>query len=146
MFSQVRQALDSLTAALDGVSSAPTGELREVLALAKPLRARIEMLETAVASRIAARERHGDGGAGVLHRVAAVPRSDAARNVRAAAELEQVPAARTALADGEMCMANAARPARAARSTSPEAVQGDADLVEMAKTLPPDEFAHASQR
>ena len=146
MFSQVRQALDSLAAALDGVGSAPAGELREALALAKPLRARIEMLETAVASRIAACERHGDGGAGVLHQVAAVPRSDAARNVRAAAELERVPAARTALADGEMCMANAARLARAARSVSPEAVQGDADLVEQAKTLPPDEFAHASQR
>ena len=146
MFLQMRQALESLAAALDGVGSAPAGELREALALAKPLRARVEMLETAVASRIAARERHGDGGAGVLHQIAAVPRSDAARNVRAAAELEQVPAARSALAHGEMCMANAARLARAARSTSPDAVQGDADLVEMAKTLPPAEFAHASAR
>ena len=146
MFSQVQQALDSLAAALDSVGSAPAGELREALALAKPLRARVEMLETAVASRIAAQERHGDGGAGVLHQIAAVPRSDAARNVRAAAELEQVPAARSALADGEMCMANAARLARAARSTSPEAVQDDAELVEQAKTLPPDEFAHASAR
>lgn len=146
MFPQVRQALDSLAVAIDGVESAPTGELREALALAKPLRARLEMLETAVASKIAARERHGDGGAGVLHQIAAVPRSDAVRNVRAAAGLEQVPAAQSALADGEMCMSNAARLARAARATSPEAVQGDADLVEMAKTLPPDEFAHASQR
>ena len=146
MFSQVRQALDSLAAALDAVHAAPAEELREALALAKPLRARVETLETAVAARIAACERHGDGGAGVLHQIAAVPRSDAARNVRAAAELEQVPAARAALADGEMCMANAARLARAARSTSPEAVQADAELVEQAKTLPPDEFAHASAR
>ena len=146
MFSQVRQALDSLAAALDAVHAAPAEELREALALAKPLRARVETLETAVASRIAARERHGDGGAGVLHQIAAVPRSDAARNVRAAAELEQVPAARAALAGGEMCMANAARLARAARSTSAEAVQADAELVEQAKTLPPDEFAHASAR
>ena len=146
MFSQVRQALDSLAGALDAVDSASTGELREALALAKPLRARLETLETAVASKIAARERHGDGGAGVLHQIAAVPRSDAARNVRVAAELEHVPAAQSALADGDMCMANAARLARAARSTSPEAVQEDSGLVEMAKTLPPDEFAHASQR
>ena len=146
MFSQVRQALDFLAAAINGVESAPTGELREALALAKPLRARLETLETAVASKIAARERHGDGGAGVLHQIAAVPRSDAARNVRVAAELERVPAAQSALADGDMCMANAARLARAARSTSPEAVQEDSGLVEMAKTLPPDEFAHASQR
>ncbi|WP_419552353.1 HNH endonuclease [Candidatus Poriferisodalis sp.] len=146
MFSQVRQALDSLASALDGVDGAPTAELREALGLAKPLRAKLETLETAVASQIARRERHGDGGAGVLHQIAAVPRSEAARNVRAAAELERVPDARSALAEGEMCMANAARLARAARDTSPDAVQDDAEFVNLAKTLPPDEFAQASQR
>ena len=146
MFSQVRQALDSLAAALDDVDAAPTAELREALGLAKPLRARLETLETAVASQIAWRECHGDGGAGVLHQVAAVPRSDAARNVRVAAELEQLPEAQSALAQGEMSMANAARLARAARHTSLEAVQRDAELVNLAKTLPPDEFAQASQR
>ena len=146
MFSQVRQALDSLAAALDEVDAAPTAELRETLGLAKPLRTKLETLETAMASQIARRERHGDGGAGVLHLLAAVPRSDAARNVRVAAELQQLPEAQSALAEGEMSMANAARLARAARHTSPEAVQGDAELVNLAKTLPPDEFAHASQR
>ena len=146
MFSQVRLALDSLSVALDGVDAAPTAELREALGLAKPLRAKLERLETAVASQIARRERHGDGGAGVLHQVAAVPRSEAARNVRVAVELEQIPEAQSALAEGEMSMANAARLARAARHTSPEAVDGDAELVNLAKTLPPDEFAQASQR
>ncbi|MCY3891809.1 MAG: HNH endonuclease signature motif containing protein [Acidimicrobiaceae bacterium] len=146
MFSQVRQALDSLAAALDEVDAAPTAELRETLGLAKPLRTKLETLETAMASQIARRERHGDGGAGVLHQLAAVPRSDAARNVRVVAELQQLPEAQSALAEGEMSMANAARLARAARHTSPEAVQGDAELVNLAKTLPPDEFAHASQR
>ena len=146
MFSQVQSALDSLTAALGSVDAAPTEALREALALAKPLRVRLETLETAVASQIAAREKHGDGGVGVLHQVAAVPRSDAARNVRTAAELEQLPDAQSALAGGEMCMANAARLARAARQTSPEAVQGDPELVDLAKTLPPDEFAQASAR
>ena len=146
MFSQVRQALDSLAAALDGVDGAPAAELRETLGLAKPLRAKLETLETAVAAQIARRERHGDGGAGVLHQIAAVPRSEAARNVRTAAELERVPDAQSALAEGEMCMANAARLARAARDTSPDAVQDDAEFVNMAKTLPPDEFAQASQR
>ena len=146
MFSQVRQALDSLAAALDGVGGAPTAELRETLGLAKPLRAKLETLETAVAAQIARRERHGDGGAGVLHQIAAVPRSEAARNVRTAAELERVPDAQSALAEGEMCMANAARLARAARDTSPDAVQDDTEFVNLAKTLPPDEFAQASQR
>ncbi len=146
MFSQVRQALDSLAAALDGVDAASTSDLREALGLAKPLRAKLETLETAVASQIAQRERHGDGGAGVLHQIAAVPRSEAARNVRTAAELEQLPDAQSALVEGEMCMANAARLARAARDTSPDAVQDDVEFVNMAKTLPPDEFAQASQR
>ena len=146
MFSQVQQALESLAAALDGVGGAPTAELREALGLTKPLRAKLETLETAVASQIAQRERHGDGGAGVLHQIAAVPRSEAARNVRTAAELEQLPDAQSALAEGEMCMANAARLARAARDTSPNAVQDDTEFVNMAKTLPPDEFAQASQR
>ena len=146
MFSQVRQALDSLAAALDGVDSASTAELRETLGLTKPMRAKLETLETAVASQIAQRERHGDGGAGVLHEIAAVPRSEAARNVRTAAELERVPDAQSALAEGEMCMANAARLARAARDTSPNAVQDDTEFVNLAKTLPPDEFAQASQR
>ena len=146
MFSQVQSALDSLAAALDSVEDAPTAELREALGLAKPLRARLETLETAVASQIASRERHGDGGAGVLHQIAAVPRSDAARNVRTAAELDRLPEAQTALADGEMCMANAARLARVARQTSPEAVQEDPELVDLAKSLPADEFAQASAR
>ena len=146
MFSQVRQALDSLAAALDGVYSASTAELRETLGMAKPLRAKLETLETAVASQIAQREHHGDGGAGVLHEIAAVPRSEAARNVRTPAELERVPDAQSALAEGEMCMANAARLARAARDTSPNAVQDDTEFVNLAKTLPPDEFAQASQR
>ena len=146
MFSQVRQALDSLAAALDGVDSASTAELRETLGLAKPLRAKLETLETAAASQIARRERHGDGGAGVLHEIAAVPRSEAARNVRTAAGLERVPDAQSALAEGEMCMANAARLARAARDTSPDAVQDDTEFVNLAKSLPADEFALASQR
>ena len=66
--------------------------------------------------------------------------------MRTAAELEHVPDAQAALAEGEMCMANAARLARAARDTSPDAVQDDTEFVNLAKTLPSDEFAQASQR
>lgn len=45
-----------------------------------------------------------------------------------------------------MSLANAGKLAQAARKTSPDAVQGDVDLVQMAKTLPEDEFAQAAQR
>ena len=66
--------------------------------------------------------------------------------MRAEAELAELPEARTAVADGEISLANAAKLAQAARKTSADAVRGDADLVQMAKTLPSDEFAQAAQR
>ena len=146
MFSQVQQALDCLTAALDCVDTAPTGELRRTLGLAKSLRSRVELLETKAASVVAQRERHGDGGAGLLNQVGGRSRSDAARNARTEAELAELPVARSGVAEGEISFANAAKLAHAARKTSADAVQADADLVQMAKTLPDDEFAQAAQR
>ena len=146
MFSSVQQALDCLTAALDGVEVAPTGELRRTLGLAKRLRSRVELLETRAASAVAERERHGDGGAGLLNQVGGRSRSDAARNARLDAALAELPGARAGVADGEITLANAAKLAHAARKTSPDAVEGDVELVQMAKTLPPDEFAQAAQR
>ncbi|WP_419864435.1 HNH endonuclease [Candidatus Poriferisodalis sp.] len=146
MFSQVQQALECLVAALDGVQAAPTGELRRTLEMAKQLRSRVELLETKAASAVAQRERHGDGGAGLLNQVGGRSRSEAARNVRTDAELAVLPEARTAVSEGEICLANASKLAQAARKTSPDAVQADPELVQMAKTLPEDEFAQAAQR
>ena len=146
MFSQVQQALECLTAALDGVAAAPTGELRRTLGLAKSLRSRVELLETKSAAAVAQRERHGDGGAGLLNQVGGRSRAEAARNVRTEAELAGLPETRSAVSEGELSLANAAKLAQAARKTSPDAVEGDAELVQMAKTLPPDEFAQAAQR
>ena len=146
MFSQVQQALECLTAALDGVEAASTGELRRTLGMAKKLRSRVELLETRAASLVAQRERHGDGGAGLLNQVGGRSRSEAARNVRLETELAELPAARTGVSEGEISLTNAAKLAQAARKTTPDAVQGDADLVQLAKTLPPDEFAQAAQR
>ena len=146
MFTHVKQALESLSAALGGLDAAPTQELRDALGLAKSLRTKVELLETRAASLVAQRERHGDGGAGLLNQVGGLSRSEAARNVRVASELASLPQAQSAVADGEISLANAAKLAQAARKTSPEAVQDDAGLVEMAKALPTDEFAQAAQR
>lgn len=142
----MRQALELLDAALDGVEEASTQKLREALGLAKRLRSRVELYETKAASVVARRERHGDGGAGLLNQVSGRSRSEAVRNVRAEAEIEQMPAARAGVSDGEISLANAASLTKAARKTSADAVDGDADLVEMAKTLPEDEFAQVAQR
>ena len=146
MFSHVEQALEHLGAALDGVDAAPSGELRQVLGLSKQLRSRVELLETKAASLVARREDHGDGGARLLSEHSGLSRSDAARNVRTGAELALIPDADAGVAEGQISLANAARLARAARRTSPGAVQNDSELIGLAKTLPADEFAQAAVR
>jgi len=146
MFLQVQQALKCIGEALDGVESASTDELRRTLASVKSLRSRVELLETKAASQVAQRERHGDGGAGLLSQIGGRSRSDAVRNVRTEAELIGLPEARDAVSEGKISLANASKLAQAARKTGPEAVRDDADLVQMAKTLPDDEFAQAVQR
>ena len=146
MYSQVRQALECIDLALRSVDAAATEELRNALGVAKSLRTKVEVLETRVASTIALRERHGDGGAGLLNQIGGLTRFEAARNVRVDAELGELPEARDALTEGEISLENAAKLAQAARKTSAETVQDDADLIEMAKSLPTDEFAQAAQR
>ena len=146
MFSHVEQALGHLTTALDGIEAAPSDQLRRTLALSKQLRSRVELLETKAAALVAQRERHGDGGAGLLREHSGLSRSDAARNVRTGAELAAIPDADAGVAEGQISLENAARLARAARKTSPGAVQHDPGLIGLAKTLPADEFAHAARR
>ncbi|WP_420445044.1 HNH endonuclease [Candidatus Poriferisodalis sp.] len=146
MFSHVEQALGHLTSALDAVDAASSDQLRRTLALSKQLRSRVELLETKAAALVARREDHGDGGAGLLSEHSGLSRSDAARNVRTGAELASIPDADEGVAAGQISLANAARLARAARKTSPGAVQHDPGLIGLAKTLPADEFAHAARR
>ncbi|WP_420625718.1 DUF222 domain-containing protein [Candidatus Poriferisodalis sp.] len=146
MFSHVEQALGHLAAALDAVDTAPSDELRRTLGLSKQLRSRVELLETKAAAAVAQRERHGDGGAGLLRQHSGLSRSDAARNVRTGAELAAIPDADAGVAEGQISLANAARLARAAGKTSPDAVQRDGELIGLAKALPADEFANAARR
>ncbi|WP_419841440.1 DUF222 domain-containing protein [Candidatus Poriferisodalis sp.] len=146
MFSHVRQASECLSAALDCLEAVSTGELRRVLSESKCLRARAELLESRAAALVARRERHGDGGAGLLNQISGLTRSDAVRNVRTAVELEQLPAAQAGVAAGEISIANAARLVQAARSTSTQAVQDSAELVHLAKTPPADQFAQTTRR
>ena len=146
MFSHVEQALRHLATALDAIDAAPSDQLRRVLGLSKQLRSRVELLETRAAAAVARRERHGDGGAGLLREHSGLSRSDAARNVRTGAEMAAIPDACAGVAEGQISLENAARLARAARKTSPDAVQGDPGLIGLAKTLPADEFAQAARR
>ncbi len=146
MFTHVERALVHLNAALDEVESSPSHLLRRTLGASKELRSRVEVLVTRVAAVVAQRERHGDGGAGLLREHGGLSRSDAARNVRTDAELAAIPDAQAAVGDGQISLANAAKLAHAARKTSPDAVQSDPELIGLAKTLPEDEFALAAQR
>lgn len=146
MYSHVEQALVHLNAALVEVEAAPSHLLHRTLGVSKELRSRVEVLETRVAAVVAKRERHGDGGAGLLREHSGLSRSEAARNVRAEAELAAIPDAQTGVTDGKISLANAAKLADAARKVSPDAVQGDSELIGLAKVLPADEFALAAQR
>ncbi len=146
MYSQVQQAVECLTVALDGVDAAPTGELLRSLGPAKSLRSLVELYETKTATAVAARERHGDGGAGLLNQVGGLSRSDAARKIRTQTGLAQLPTARSGVAAGQISSANADKLVQAARKTGPQAVQDSDELVQLAKSLPDDEFAQAAQR
>ena len=146
MFSHVEQALEHLNKALDGIDTAPCDLLRRTLGLSKQLRSRVELLETRTAAVVAQQESHGDGGAGLLREHSGLSRSDAARNVRTDTELASIPDAQAAVTDGHISLANAAKLAQAARKTSSDAVQGDPELIGLAKTLPADDFALAAQR
>ncbi len=146
MYSQVQQAVECLTVALDDVDAAPTAEMRQALGLAKTLRSHLDLWETRTASAVAARERHGDGGSGLLNQVGGLSRSDAARRVRTDVGLAKLPAARSGVAAGEISFSNADKLVQAARKTGHQAVQDSAELVQLAKSLPDDEFAQAAQR
>ena len=146
MFSQVEQALEHLESALSGVEAASSEELRRALGLSKQLRSRLELLEAKAAAAVSQRERHGDGGAGLLRQHSGLTRSEAARNVRTETELASMPNAQAAVAEGHLSLANAAKLAQTARKTSPDAVQDDPELIRLAKALPSDEFAQAAQR
>ena len=119
----------------------PAARLKDLIATSRAWEAKVAALQTDAARLISAREGHGDGGASVLRDQAGKSKSQARRSLGAAEVLDEMPSLRSSVDSGEVSLANAERLADAARRTDPEAVDSAADLLTMAKELPPDQFA-----
>jgi hypothetical protein len=124
----------------------PTADVRDVLNEAKALGAQMCVLQADAAVVVAARERHGDSGAGVLAQAAGLSRRDAAGQVETARRLQSMPAVRDAVKAGQVSIANARTLARASGKTSAALVDSDADLLTKAADLSPDQFIREANR
>jgi len=152
MFFMMTEAIRRAEAALDEVlalsksGEVSTGELRMGLAGFKSMRAKLDACQTHAAGNLAARERHGDGGAGVLTKAAGLSRREAVAQVKTAQRLQALPDVQRAVESGQVSFNNARVLADASDKISPEAVTEDAELLAKASSLPPDQFAKEAGR
>ena len=152
MFLMMKQAIRRAEAALDDVMAlcksgdTSTGELRMGLEAFKSMRAKIDACQTRAAGDLAARESHGDGGAGVLAQAAGLSRREAVGQVKTAQRLQALPDVQRAVETGQVSFANAKTLADASEKTSPEAVTQDSELLAKASSLLPEQFAREANR
>ena len=126
--------------------AAATEDIRETLAVSKAIGAKFQAFQSAAAAMVAARERHGDGGAAVLAQSVGVSRRQAGAQVRTNEMLKSMPVARGAVESGEMSFENARRLADAAAKTGAGAVEADEGLLAQAVALGEDDFAKSARR
>ena len=152
MFFMLTEAIRRAEVALDEVLAlcksgrTSTGELRGGLEAFKSMRAKLDACQTHAAGSLAARERHGDGGAGVLAQAAGLSRREAVGQVKTAQRLQDLPDVQRAVESGRVSFANARVLADASDKTSPEAVTEDSELLAKASSLPPEQFAREASR
>ena len=142
---RVREGLAGLIRLVNDPAT-PIADVREVLSESKALGAQVSVLQADAAVVVAARERHGDSGVGVLARSAGLSRRDAAGQVQTAQSLQSMPAVRDAVETGQISVANAKTLARASAKTSAAQVDGDAELLEKAAELSVEQFAREAGR
>ena len=144
MFTETVRCVDKdLVRLLEAVRAGelPVARLKDLVTASRSWEAMVAALQTDAARLISAQEGHGDGGASVLRDQAGKSKFQARRSLGAAEVLDEMPALRSAVDSGEVSLANAERLADAAKRTAPEAVDSAADLLAMARELPPDRFA-----
>ena len=142
---QVREGLAELIRLVNDAATS-TADARAVLEESKAFGAQVAVLQADAAALVAARDRHGDGGVGVLARAAGLSRRDAASQVKTVETLQEMPAVRDALESGEISVANARVLAAACEKTSAEQVEQDGDLLAQAAVLSPEQFAREAGR
>ena len=132
--------------ALVNAGAAPCAEMREMLKVSKAAVGIISIAQTSAAASIAARERHGDGGAEVLASGAGMSRQEARSQVKTAEALRNTPKLRDAVESGRVSVANARRLAEAASKTSAADVDDDGDLLAKAESMRPEQFVKEARR
>ena len=142
---QVREGLAELIRLVNDPAT-PIADVQEVLAGSKAFGAQLSVLQADAAVVVAARERHGDSGVGLLARSAGLYRQDAAGQVQTAQSLQAMPAVRDAVVTGQVSVANAKALVRASGRTSASQVDGDAELLEKAAELSPEQFVREAGR
>ena len=142
---QVREGLAELIRLVNDAATS-TADARAVLEGSKAFGAQVAVLQADAAALVAARDRHGDGGVGVLARSAGLSRRDAASQVKTVETLQEMPAVRDAVERGEISVANARVLAAACEKTSGEQVEQDGDLLAQAAALSPEQFSREAGR
>ena len=142
---RVRDGLAELIRLVNS-GNASTMDARRVLSESRAFAAQVAVLQADAAVLVAASERHGDGGAGVLAQAVGLSRRDAAGQVKTIEQLQSMPGLRDALTEGEIPLANAKTLAQASERTSADQVRQDSELLEKAASLPPDQFVREANR
>ena len=147
----ISQAQRAEAAVTQMLSSARDGDvaacdLRTALEMSRAIASKLAAFQARAAAMLAARESHGDGGAGVLRQATGVSRRQAEGRVRTVRVLDDLPAVRDALEEGKVSFANAARLAEASETAGAEVVQADAGLLSDAESMPDDQFAREARR
>ena len=125
---------------------ASSSDMRVGLERSKAIAAMLAVFQTTAAATTAVRERHGDGGAGILRHAAGLSRRQAESHVKTAEALQSMPAVRDAAESGRISFANAGHLARAGETAGAEAVQSDSALVSKAESMSEDQFAREARR
>ena len=123
-----------------------TADARRVLDESKAFGAQVTVLQADAATLVATRDRHGDGGVGVLAQAAGLSRGDAASRVKTVEKLQEMPAVRDALESGEISVANARTLVNTCEKTSAEQVEQDGGLLAQAAVLLPEQFTREANR
>ena len=142
---RVREGLAELIRFVNDPAT-PTSDLKIVLAECKSFGGQLAVLQADTAAGVAARERHGDGGVGLLAQAAGLFKKDAASQVKTVEKLQGMSAVRDALESGEISVANAKTLAATSDKTSAGQVEQDAELLAKAAGLTPEQFAQEAGR
>ena len=142
---RVREGLAELIRLVNDPATS-TSDLRAALGECKGFGGQLTVLQADAAAGLAVRERHGDGGVGVLAQAAGLSRRDAAGQVKVAKRLESLPSVRDAVENGEISVANAKVLAGTCDKTSSELVEKDSELLAKAAALSPEQLAKEAGR